>query len=168
MAKRGISIDNSQFIELTKKIAGLADMVSEQVKKNAIPKTQRLTEHVARTTAPISKTSDKEKQSKNHKAKWATTPPLRNTIVSVARDYGPHDITTFTGVQNPWGNKANFDYHGKKNRNMVFWGNSPESPRTRKKFRWMVRVNDITGKQNKAIIEMEIAKAVKDVMERRK
>lgn len=168
MAKRGISIDNSQFLQLTKTIAGLQDIVSERVKKNAIPKTQRLTEHVARTTAPISKAADREKQSKKHKAKWATTPPLRNTIISVVRDYGLHDITTFTGVQNPWGNKANFDYHGKKNRNMVFWGNRPVSPRTRKKFRWMVRVNDIAGKQSKAIIEMEIAKTVKDVMERRK
>ena len=168
MVKRGISIDNSQFLELTRRVDGLADVVSEQVKKNAIPKTQRLTEHVARTTAPISKAADRAKQSKNHKAKWATTPPLRNTIISVARDYGPHDITTFTGVQNPWGNKANFDYHGKKDRNMVFWGNRPASPRARKKFRWMVRVNDITGKQNKAIIEMEIAKAVKEAMERRK
>lgn len=168
MAKRGISIDNSQFIELTKKVAGLADMVSEQVKKNAIPKTQRLTEYVARTTAPISKAADRNKQSDEHKAKWAGTPPLRNTIVSVVRDYGPHDVTTFTGVENPWGNKANFDYHGKNDRKMVFWKNQNSSPRTRKKFRWMVRVNDITGKQNKAIIEMEIAKAVKDVMERRK
>lgn len=168
MANRGISIDNSQFIELTKKVAGLADIVSERVKKNAIPKTRQITEHYARSSAPISKAKDRAKQSEKHKAKWRKTPPLRNTIISVVRDYGPHEVTTFTGVQNPWGNKANFDYHGTKNRNMVFWGNRPVSPRIRKKFRWMVKVNDVTGPKNRAIIEAEIARAVKDTMERRK
>lgn len=168
MAKRGISIDNSQFIELTKKVTGLADIVAERVRKNAIPRTQKVTVAMMSATAPRSKPSDNAKHSAKHKAKWKSTPPLRNTIISVVRDYGKQEFTTFTGVQNPWGNKANFDYHGTKNRNMVFWGNRPASPRVRKKFRWMVRVQDRVGPVNLRIVEGEIARAVKDTMERRK
>lgn len=164
MAKRGISLDASQYQAMMAKVGRMQDFVSEHVKKVAIPRTQKVTTAVMRSMAPRSKKSDTDKQSAKHKAKWAKTPPLRNTIISVVRDYDKHSVTTFTGVQNPWGNKANFDYHGTKNRKMVFWGNQPVSPRTRKKFRWMVRVQDKAGPVNMKIIHNEIDRAVNAVM----
>lgn len=147
-----------------KKVGTLQDFVSEHVAKVAIPRTQKVSVATMSAFAPVSKKSDNAKQSAKHKAKWRSTPPLQNTIISVVRQHGKHALSTFTGPQNPWGNKANFDYHGKKDRNMVFWGNRPASPRTRKKIRWAIKVNDIVAPVNVKIIQNEIDRAVKLAM----
>lgn len=161
MAK-GMRIDASRYDKLVKEIDGLDKFVSERVRTKAMPVAQHNTLVAAKVSAPVGNAKDRAKQSRKHKQKWSTTPRLKDTIISVLRVYGPHSFTAYTGVQYPWGNKSYFDYHGKKDRNMVFWGNRPASPRTRKKFRWMVRVNDMVKGKNRRLIKKTIKQAVND------
>ena len=156
-----MSIDGSEFSSLMKKIDQLPRAVSVSIRRKVMPAAVAYTEHVMRAKAPKSKSSDTAKQSRRHKTKWANTPQLQYAILGVIRDYDIQSFTAFVGVENPWGNKSYFDYHGTKDRNMVFWGKYPASPRTRKKFRWMVSVADavrpVVIKMFKDAIDSEVA-----------
>lgn len=162
MARKGMRIDASRYDKLVKEIDGLDAYVSQQVRTKAMPQAQQNTVVAAKIAAPVGNARDRNKQSKKHKQKWATTPKLKDTIITVLRTYGKHDFTAYTGVAYPYGNKSYFDYHGTKDRKMVFWGNRPSSPRTRKKFRWMVRVNDMVKGKNRRLIAKTIKAAIKE------
>lgn len=158
MAKGKIAIDGSQFDALMKQIGSLPTEVSRYVRANAMPKAMAVTEHVAKATVPRGNDRDRNKQSAKHKKKWAGTPRLSDAIVGVVRDYSPDSFTGFVGVEFPWGNKSYFDYHGTKDRTMVFWGR--RAGRVKKKYRWMRKVMDIAEPQIQKIFEVAITDGV--------
>ena len=164
MAKGKVSIDGSQFEALMKQVGSLSVEVSRYVRVNAMPKAMALTEAIAKANAPRGNDNDRKKQSKNHKKKWAGTPRLSDAVGGVVRDYSPDSFTGFVGVEFPWGNKSYFDYHGTKDRTMVFWGR--RSGRVKKKSRWMRKVMDIAEPQILQVFEKAIqdgvAKHMKD------
>ncbi len=163
-----VFLDASQMAGVQAQLDSLAADVSREVRRKAMPKATELTRLDAVASAPKGKPSDRAKQSKKHKTKWDKTPPLHTVVIGVIRDYSEHEFTSFVGVQHPWGNKAYFDYHGKKNRTVKFWGANPtSSPKSRKKVRWMVGVADRVGPQVVQIIQAEIDLAVKTHMQKK-
>jgi len=158
MAKTNIAIDASDFAGLVKKIESLRPEVSKAVRNKAMPKAVQLVKEKMIATAPTSQEKDTRRQSRSHKKKWEGTPKLKDTVEGVIRDHEINAFTGFVGVAFPWGNKAYFDYYGKKSRRVFAWGKDMQ--RTKKKVQWMVRVMDAAGPQVKLIIESAISEAV--------
>ncbi len=166
MAKRqAVFIDNSQMVDVTNHLNSLSADVSKYVRKHAAPRAAELVRTTAVALAPKGKESDRAKQSKKHKAKWAKTPPLSQVVIAEIRDYGVNNFTAFVGPEHPYGNKAYFDYHGTKMRKRVYWGKLPtRGPKSRRKRRWMVQVMDTVGNTVVKIYENSIKDAVAETL----